>query len=165
MYRIRALIARAELLERMDRREEALADLSMAALTAMGEMIRQPFLEQASLAGLIRSLRRDMRQHGEEPGLDAFLAHLPGASGGASPADDAMGLTSMTAILSPREMDVMRELRLGSTNKEIARVLEMTEHTVKFHLRNIFAKLGVDRRAHAAVMMNPAPSQPSVRDA
>jgi LuxR family maltose regulon positive regulatory protein len=52
------------------------------------------------------------------------------------------------AGLSPREREVVHELKLGSTNKEIARALDMTEHTVKFHLRNIFNKLGVDRRAH-----------------
>jgi LuxR family maltose regulon positive regulatory protein len=165
LYRIRALIARAGLLERMDRRDAARADLSAAALSAMAEMIRQPFLESPSLAGALRSLRRDLRQQGEEPGLDHFLALLPGPAGGTASTSETEGMASMAAVLSPREMDVMRQLRRGSTNKEIARVLDMTEHTVKFHLRNIFAKLGVDRRAHAAVMMHPVRGPSSAAEA
>lgn len=54
-------------------------------------------------------------------------------------------------ILSHREMEVLLKLQGGLSNKEIARALEMTEHTVKFHLKNIFVKLGVDKRAKAVI--------------
>ena len=52
-------------------------------------------------------------------------------------------------LLSERERDVLVELARGSPNKVIARALQMTENTVKFHLKNIFLKLGVRHRAQA----------------
>ncbi|MCB9955390.1 MAG: LuxR C-terminal-related transcriptional regulator [Parvularculaceae bacterium] len=55
-------------------------------------------------------------------------------------------------LLSAREREVLSELCNGARNKEIARALDMTENTVKFHLKNIFAKLGVDNRAEAVAV-------------
>ncbi len=52
-------------------------------------------------------------------------------------------------ILSLREQEVMEQLVLGHSNKSIARHLGLTEPTVKFHLKNIYAKLGVNKRALA----------------
>ena len=51
--------------------------------------------------------------------------------------------------LTPREMDVLRLLAQGHSNKEIARALFLAEETVKFHMRHILAKLGVQSRAQA----------------
>jgi DNA-binding NarL/FixJ family response regulator len=51
--------------------------------------------------------------------------------------------------LTPREMDVLRLLTLGHSNKEIARTLYLAEETVKFHVRHILAKLDVQSRAQA----------------
>ena len=56
---------------------------------------------------------------------------------------------SITAGLSAREREVLEELANGRSNKEIARLLDMTEHTVKFHLKNVFSKLGAERRTDA----------------
>lgn len=56
---------------------------------------------------------------------------------------------SPIGMLSSREMEVLRELAQGSSNKLIARALQMTENTVKFHLKNVFQKLGVKHRAQA----------------
>jgi LuxR family maltose regulon positive regulatory protein len=39
----------------------------------------------------------------------------------------------------------------GLSNKEIARDLDMTVHTVKFHLKNIYNKLGVTKRTNAVL--------------
>lgn len=49
--------------------------------------------------------------------------------------------------LSPRELDVLTELARGRRNQEIAARLHVTEHTVKFHVANILAKLGMSSRA------------------
>jgi LuxR family maltose regulon positive regulatory protein len=56
---------------------------------------------------------------------------------------------SRTTTLSARELEVLAELARASSNKLIARALQMTENTVKFHLKNIFQKLGVRHRAQA----------------
>ncbi len=52
--------------------------------------------------------------------------------------------------LSEREMDVLRLVAQGLSNKEIADGLKLSEHTVKTHLANILAKLHLRSRAHAA---------------
>lgn len=52
-------------------------------------------------------------------------------------------------VLSARELEVLVELASGAPNKVIARNLQMTENTVKFHLKNVFQKLQVRHRAEA----------------
>ena len=53
------------------------------------------------------------------------------------------------SALSPREIDILRLIAAGNTNKEIGTHLSMTEETVKSHMRNIFSKLGAKDRTHA----------------
>jgi DNA-binding NarL/FixJ family response regulator len=48
--------------------------------------------------------------------------------------------------LSGREMEVLQELSLGNTNKEIAKALWISEQTVKTHVAHIFGKLGTSDR-------------------
>ncbi len=51
--------------------------------------------------------------------------------------------------LSPRELEVLRHVAVGKTNKEIATELVLSERTIERHVSNIFAKLGVPTRAAA----------------
>jgi DNA-binding CsgD family transcriptional regulator len=53
------------------------------------------------------------------------------------------------AELSLREREVLQHLADGLSNKEIARALSVSENTVKTHLANVYAKLGVGRRIEA----------------
>jgi LuxR family transcriptional regulator, maltose regulon positive regulatory protein len=53
--------------------------------------------------------------------------------------------------LSARELEVLRELCQGRSNKVIGRLLDLSENTVKFHLKGIYRKLAVDSRAAAIV--------------
>ncbi|QBY02598.1 response regulator transcription factor [Rhodophyticola sp. CCM32] len=54
--------------------------------------------------------------------------------------------------LSPREMQTLEKLCQGQSNKEVARELGLQEVTVKLHVKNILAKLGVSNRTQAALM-------------
>ena len=54
--------------------------------------------------------------------------------------------------LSPRELEVLDLLSKGLSNKQIARALYVTPHTVKAHMTRILYKLGVSSRTEAAVM-------------
>ena len=51
--------------------------------------------------------------------------------------------------LSPRELEVLRRLARGLSNKEIGAELNVVEGTVKIHVTNILAKLGVSDRTQA----------------
>ncbi len=58
----------------------------------------------------------------------------------------------LMARLSPREIDVLRELESGATNQEIASSLFLSENTVKHHIRSLLDKLGVENRRAAATL-------------
>lgn len=57
---------------------------------------------------------------------------------------------SPLASLSERELEFLALVAEGLTNAQIAERLSVTEHTVKFHLQNIFQKLGATNRTEAA---------------
>jgi DNA-binding NarL/FixJ family response regulator len=56
---------------------------------------------------------------------------------------------SLPGGLSEKELAVLVELCHGHTNKQIAESLWLSEQTVKFHLRNIYRKLGINSRTEA----------------
>jgi ATP/maltotriose-dependent transcriptional regulator MalT len=89
---------------------------------------------------------------GDSHALELEAAELTFRAIGARPAlammRDAAG--SGRDGLSGRELEVLRLLARGSSNREIAAELVISEHTVARHLQNMFAKIGVGSRAAAA---------------
>ena len=99
----------------------------------------------------------------------AYLSHalqMLLAGGTSVPADLVMGdeappvaapiQVPWIAALSARELDVLRQVARGMSNKQIGRELELAEVTVKLHLRSIFRKIGARTRSEAAVIATKA---------
>jgi len=59
--------------------------------------------------------------------------------------------------LSPRELEVLRRLAAGESNKLIARAFDLSPHTVKRHVANILNKLGASSRGQAAACLRALP--------
>lgn len=60
---------------------------------------------------------------------------------------DRTGLLALT----PRELEVLRMISSGMTNAEAGRRLELSVHAIKFHLAEVYRRLGVSNRTEAAV--------------
>ncbi len=74
-----------------------------------------------------------------QPQADALFMHPP-----VLPAP-----ARLVEELTPRELQVLRDVSLGLANKEIAERLRISEHTVKFHVASILGKLDAASRAEA----------------
>lgn len=80
-------------------------------------------------------------------------AFTPQSGAATGPSDRPEGRPSVSAdALTPRQLDVLRLLVAGQSNKGIARALEINPSTVKFHLSFIFQILGASNRVEAAVL-------------
>lgn len=127
-------------------KDEAAAALVRLLEPALPEDDTEFLVESGPLAvPLLQYARQWTRDHGASTlarqALGAALTRLSSFGAGKS--------ESSTAVLSAREFEVLGELARASSNKVIARALQMTENTVKFHLKNIFQKLGIHHRAQA----------------
>ena len=63
--------------------------------------------------------------------------------------EEAAALARPHENLTPREIDILHFLAKGHSNKDLADRLAVSQNTVKFHLRNVFAKLDVGNRMQA----------------
>lgn len=104
--------------------------------SAWRDYLRAVALDEAPLhPDLALSIIREFASRKAQPG--------PDASGKERGGGQAEGLT-------PREMELLREVAQGLTNKEVALSLGLSEHTVKNHLKNILQKLHLDNRVQLA---------------
>ncbi len=76
------------------------------------------------------------------PGLVEGLMRMP--KGG-----EGLGEESLPEPLTAREKEVLQHMAEGLANKQIALALGISEHTVKFHLSALYAKLGAANRTEA----------------
>lgn len=74
-----------------------------------------------------------------------LLVRMPGTADGFAPLDEP----APGDLLTPRELDVLRAMGEGGSNKVIARQLGISLHTVKFHVEALFRKLDAHSRAEA----------------
>ena len=80
----------------------------------------------------------------------ALRTALSGAAFAVWGAPEAEQVDESAPVLSEREADVLQAVAQGLSNREIGVQLWISEQTVKFHLRNIYRKLGLSSRTEAA---------------
>lgn len=101
--------------------------------------------DQASAILEFDNARSAFEALGARPDLER-LGRLRTSAGMEDVAGPGIGQSS---ALSRRELEVLAHVADGETNREIAAVLSISQHTVGRHLENIFTKLGVKGRAAA----------------
>lgn len=139
----------------------AVSSMRQALMDAMREGLVRPFLDEGPA---VRTLLKDTVAHigvgAMTEALYAWISQLLIAFDGGN-VNESVSETVGSAIFTPTEFSVLQELRTGGSNKQIARRLSTTENTVKFHMKNIFRKLGVNTRRLAievALQRNLLPS-------
>ena len=106
---------------------------------ALGYLLKR--IDPQALAGTLRGVMR-----GEASVSRAMAARI--VEEFARMAKEQAG--SLVAVLTPREREVLDQVAKGSSNKQIAAVLAITENTVKNHLKNMLEKLHLENRVQAA---------------
>ncbi len=127
----------------------ALPDTEIIALTSV---LESEAVLGAVKAGAIGYLLKDTQAHELRRSIKAAAAGQVQLSPQASTYLLRNVQASVTnEELTGREMEVLNQLARGQSNKEIARRLQVTEDTVKTHVRHILAKLGAQSRTQAVL--------------
>lgn len=147
--------------EKFERLLDALTESQLASEIAF--VVLSDNVEPKSLADALRAGVRAVLPSNIAP--EQLFAALQAASAGlvvvhpteidaafpdAQPA--SRPLAELSEPLTPRESEVLQMLASGFANKEIARQLAISEHTVKFHVASILGKLGAGSRTEAVAL-------------
>ena len=108
-------------------------------------------LARADRAALRRGRARLPREERrpERPALDATTGDRGQRVQHLAAAEESENDSAKAAGLTERERSILEALAKGKSNDEIAKELWVTQQTVKFHLTNIYRKLGVKNRTEA----------------
>jgi LuxR family maltose regulon positive regulatory protein len=120
------------------------------ALAARCGLLRSLVDAEPQLLDLVEAI--GARRPVAPPGVDDYLRRLLAAAGRtpvAAAAAEPARARSEAEELTEREIRILRLLKAGLGNRELAQSLFLSEATVKWHLHNIFAKLGVKNRIGA----------------
>ncbi len=135
----RLIIALA--LKQLGSLERSAGEFAAALQWAATESAFAPFLEfRSQSAALIETFEESWSLSDE---MTDFLDRLKRKVG------QGVALRRISSTLTKREMEILQLLGVHDSNKHIARASKITEHAVKFHLKNIYRKLGVHSRAEA----------------
>ena len=110
--------------------------------------------DEARLMGVLRAGAAGYVRKDAEP--EVLLAAVRAVARGKTYIDPSVARQVLEAAapqedLTAREVEVLRQLALGRSNKEIAEALSIGEETVKTHAGKVYAKLQVENRAQAIV--------------
>jgi DNA-binding NarL/FixJ family response regulator len=124
-------------------------EFSHARLIALTTYKGDASIHQALAAGARGYILKDLMHHEL---VDAIHKVHGGGRWIAAEAAARLAENAPRVELTPRELDVLRLIAAGNRNKEIAGTLDVTEDTIKFHVKSILAKLGVNDRTHAVTV-------------
>jgi DNA-binding NarL/FixJ family response regulator len=120
--------------------EEARAVATLRALPLRGWGLLSPTAAAEELHAAISAVSQGLVVLPLELSERMFSSYTPFGALEPEPMDEP---------LTPRESEVLELLGQGLSNKMIARQLHISEHTVKFHVSSVYAKLGASSRADA----------------
>jgi LuxR family maltose regulon positive regulatory protein len=139
-------------------------------LARTGQYVRQ-FLDEGRLA--VELLRRELaRTEGrgsatsgvERSRIDFIKVILAAAGIDVSLSPGGRSAPTLLESLSDRDKEIYSLLLEGLRNKDIANNLQISENTVKFHLKNLYGKLGVTNRSKAITIVGTdSTGQPIIR--
>lgn len=130
---------------------ERFPDVRVLVLTTYdGDRDVLPAIEAGATGYLLKDAPRDVLVDGVRAAAAGRPVLAPSVAG------TLMGLVGAPAqdepVLSPRELEVLRLVASGATNRSAARQLFISEATVKTHLLHLYEKLGVRDRAAAVAV-------------
>ena len=139
----------------LEERAQAQATLGEALALARPEGYIRVFADEgAPMAALLRQINGDLRPYAEQVLAAISRTESPGLrTESAEPPDSALSPESSALVepLTERELDVLRALAAGQSNRAIAQQLYLSVATVKVHLKHIYSKLAVNSRTEALV--------------
>jgi DNA-binding NarL/FixJ family response regulator len=165
----RGRLTREELADRVGVRSDILisdrvADAQIALLDATGGESALDVLDELDIPVVVLTDTQSVSKRAIARGARGAIA--PDASGGGLVAALVAAMNGLTVIDTPpdahdkpdhpkltrRERQVLDLVARGFSNKHIAELLEISEHTVKFHVGGILGKLGAATRAEAVAI-------------
>ena len=133
---------------------DLLRDLEETPTSVVALLSDETYTSEVWASGVRGLLLRDA-------GADSLLAAVTAVSHGMAVLDPDLASAVMPARsplpappfqdLTPRELGVLQVLAEGLTNKAIAHRLDISEHTVKFHVNSILTKLSAQSRTEAVI--------------
>ena len=145
-YLIDVLLLKAIAAQTLGELETAGKYLIEALVLAKPQKFRRIFLDQKDIFSCIaEECLSGMKEDFENAEVLDFVNELLSTVKSAQ----AGKVDPISRSITEREMQILIQLGRGYSNKAIARTLGITENTVKYHLKNIYAKLGVAKRKHA----------------
>ncbi len=128
---------------RLGREKDGMESLLRALDMAMPDGLILPFAENADLLGQSLGKAMENRRDAEKQGLSSLIKRY---SAGKERILQSLSGRDAAEGLTRRENDVSLLVSEGLSNREIADRLFLSENTVKFYLKSIFQKLGINSR-------------------